>query len=271
MSTGVGMSSCCISGALHNHATPKGKEIKLGDLPCYVAEPESKSKAQSLIFLTDIFGYKLPNTQLLADEYAKAGFYVYVPDILSGDPLPIELLQNIEPRVADQEQEGLIDKAKNTGIVTTQLYPWVAKHREAVTLPIVEQVVEEVRKIPGTGKIGTVGFCFGGRYSILMAHGKVDAAYACHPSLLAIPADFEPVTKPLSVAVGTKDSLLDDQSNDKIKETLDKKTDVKTEVVKYEDQIHGFTLRGDWSSDKDKKAMDDALQQGIKWFKSHLA
>lgn len=76
MSTQVGMSSCCLSGALHNHATPKGHEIKLGDLPCYVAEPEGKSKSQTLIFLTDIFGYDLPNTRLLADEYAKAGFYV---------------------------------------------------------------------------------------------------------------------------------------------------------------------------------------------------
>lgn len=38
----------------------------------------------------------------------------------------------------------------------------------------------------------------------------------------------------------------------------------------YEDQIHGFALRSDWSSDKDKKAMDDAEKQGIAWFKKHL-
>lgn len=271
MSTQVGMSSCCLSGALHNHATPKGHEIKLGDLPCYVAEPEGKSKSQTLIFLTDIFGYDLPNTRLLADEYAKAGFYVYVPDILKGDPLPISFLQNVEPPLKDKEQAGLIDSAKNTAIVGATLGTWLPKHMEMITLPIVEQAVEEVRKQPGVGKIGTVGFCFGGRYSILMAHGKVDSAYACHPSLVGIPADFDGVTKPLSIAVGTKDSLLDDASNDKIKEILDKKTGVKTEVVKYEDQIHGFTLRGDWSSEKDKKAMDDALQQGINWFKSTLA
>lgn len=224
-----------------------------------------------MIFLTDIFGYDLPNTRLLADEYAKAGFYVYVPDILSGDALPIDLLQNIEPRLADKEQAGLVDTVKNTAITTTRLYPWVARHTEAVTLPIVQHAVDEVRKIPGTGKLGAVGFCFGGRYAILMAHGKVDAAYACHPSLVAVPGDFEAVTKPLSIAVGTKDSLLDDASNDKIKEVLDKKTDVTTEVVKYQDQVHGFSLRGDWSSDKDKKAMDDALQQGINWFKTSLA
>ena len=64
---------------------------------------------------------------------------------------------------------------------------------------------------------------------------------------------------------------MDEASNDKIKEILDKKSDVPTELVKYEDQVHGFTLRGDWSSDKDKKAMDDALRQGVAWFNKHLA
>lgn len=29
-------------------------------------------------------------------------------------------------------------------------------------------------------------------------------------------------------------------------------------------------LRSDWSSEKDKKAMDDAAQQGIEWFSEYL-
>lgn len=262
------MSSCCMSGALHNHATPVGREETIGGLPCYVSEPPSKSKKHTIIFLVDIFGYQLPNTRILADQYAKEGFYVYVPDILNGDPLDISLLSNIEPPLKDYETAGLIDKAKNTAIAGASLGTWLPKHTEGTTLPIVEKAVEAIKAIPGTEKVGTIGFCFGGRYSILMAHGKVDAAYACHPSLVAIPGDFDPVTKPLSIAVGTKDSLLDDKSNDQIKEILDKKQN--TEVVKYQDQIHGFSLRGDWSSDKDKKAMDDALKQGVNWFKQYL-
>ena len=35
--------------------------------------------------------------------------------------------------------------------------------------------------------------------------------------------------------------------------------------------MHGFALRSDWSSEKDKKAMDDAEAQGIEWFKRYLA
>lgn len=269
MSTGVGMSSCCLSGSIHD-GTPKGRVEKVGDLNTYIAEPESKSKSQVIIFLVDIFGYEFQNTRLLADNYAKQGFYVYIPDILEGDPLPISFLSTVEPPLKDQEQAGLIDKAKNGVIVGATLGTWLPKHTEAKTLPLVNKFIDDVRAQSGVGKVGTIGFCYGGRYAIITAQGKADAAYACHPSLVAIPGDFESVVKPLSIAVGTKDSLLDDKSNDQIKEILDNLS-VPTEVVKYEDQIHGFALRSDWSSDKDKKAMDDAEKQGVAWFKKYLA
>jgi dienelactone hydrolase len=88
---------------------------------------------------------------------------------------------------------------------------------------------------------------------------------------VAIPRDFEPVTKPLSLAVGSKDSYLDTDSVKKIQDILAKKTGVPHEVRIYEDQVHGFALRSDWSSEKDKKAMDDAEKQGIEWFNKYLA
>ena len=60
--------------------------------------------------------------------------------------------------------------------------------------------------------------------------GGVDAAYAAHPSLVAIPGDFDPVSKPLSLALGTKDSVLDVKSAGKIQDLLEKKTDVPHEI-----------------------------------------
>ena len=49
------------------------------------------------------------------------------------------------------------------------------------------------------------------------------------------------------------------------------KLEVEHELGIYEEQVHGFALRGDWSSDKDKKAMDDAQKQGVEWFNNYLA
>ncbi|KAK4913558.1 hypothetical protein LTR28_013758, partial [Elasticomyces elasticus] len=152
-------------------------------------------------------------------------------------------------------------------------------HREAVARPLIESFIDKVRYIPGTDRVGVIGFCWGGRYAILATHAEfssaegkgVDAAYACHPSLLAIPADLEPIAKPVSFALGDHDSLLGEEDVRRIKEVMDsKKGKVESEVRIYERQVHGFALRGDWSSEEDKKAMDQAEKQGIDWFKKHL-
>jgi dienelactone hydrolase len=121
--------------------------------------------------------------------------------------------------------------------VPATLGPWLVKHREGVSEPIISGFINTVRSIPGTNSVGAIGFCWGGRYAILQAHGKkegsvggVDAAFACHPSLVAIPGDFDPVTKPLSLALGTKDSLLDSKQVEQIQEIMQKKTDVESEI-----------------------------------------
>ncbi|KAK5123950.1 hypothetical protein LTR85_002147 [Meristemomyces frigidus] len=286
MSTGVGMSACCLSGKIQE-GKPKGREEEIAGLPTYVAEPENGDKTRTIVFLVDIFGWKLPNVRLLADEYAAAGFTAYIPDVHSGDSIDESFLQTVEPPLPQREALSLTERATSTASVGATLGPWLLKHREAVARPIIENFIDKVRYIPGTDKVGAIGFCWGGRYAILAAHKEfssregrgVDAAYACHPSLVSIPADFEPVAVPLALALGDKDSLLGEFEAKQIKEVMDKKRGgedgcgekVESEVKIYEDQVHGFALRGDWSSEKDKKAMDQATQQGIEWFKKYLA
>lgn len=195
MSQNVGMSSCCLSGKVHQ-GKPTGRDDEIGGLSTYISEPENHSNAKSIIFISDgalphaihlpsippystllthqssVFGYKFPNTRLLADQYAKAGFYTYVPDFHQGDSLPISFLDNIEPPLKTQETLSLVDKAKNAAIVPTTLGPWLITHREGVSRPLIDGFVNTVRMTPGTNKIGAVGFCWGGRYAILQAHGQ---------------------------------------------------------------------------------------------------
>lgn len=45
--------------------TPKGREETIAGLPTYVAEPENSDKSKTVIFLVDMFGYKLKNIRLL--------------------------------------------------------------------------------------------------------------------------------------------------------------------------------------------------------------
>nr|POE63502.1 protein aim2 [Quercus suber] len=284
MSTNVGMSSCCLSGTIAN-GTPKGREETINGLPTYVAEPEGGSTGKTVIFIVDIFGWKLPNVRLLADHYALAGITTYIPDVHEGDSIDEGFLNTIEPQLPKREALTLTEKATSTASVGATLGPWLLRHREAVARPLIENFIDKARYIPGTDRVGAIGFCWGGRYALLAgakgfsaADGKgVDAVYACHPSLVSIPADFEDICVPTALAVGGKDSLLGEAEVAQIQEVMEKKrqgvewTPLKeSEVRVYEDQVHGFALRGDWSSEKDKKAMDEAEKQGIEWFKKYL-
>ena len=151
------------------------------------------------------------------------------------------------------------------------LGPWSERHRDAVSRPIVERFVNAVKILPGVDKIGTVGFCWGGRYAILSAHDQVDAAVAFHPTWVEIPKDFEGLSKPLAIGHGDKDFLVPEEVAEKMKEALKSKPSVPTEFEVYQEASHGFAVRGDLSSEKDKQAMDRAEKQAVDWFKKHLS
>lgn len=52
MSTGVGMSSCCLTGKVQE-GTPKGHVETIAGLQTYVAEPKEANKSKTVIFLVD--------------------------------------------------------------------------------------------------------------------------------------------------------------------------------------------------------------------------
>ena len=48
----VGMSSCCLSGAVHD-GKPAGRVDVIGGMQTYIAEPKNDSKNKSIIFISD--------------------------------------------------------------------------------------------------------------------------------------------------------------------------------------------------------------------------
>ena len=59
---------------------------------------------------------------------------------------------------------------------------------------------------------------------------------------MAIPADFDPVEKPLSLALGTKDSLVDLGTVGKIQDVMAKKTEIPHEIRVGQTTLSGGDL-----------------------------
>jgi len=264
----TGLSACCVTGHLHE-GTPAGVVEKITDLDVYVSKPEGSSKAKTILFITDIFGWDTPNARLLADEYAKAGFYVYVPDFFKGDNISHDMLDTIAPR--DPSSRSTLKVAEDNTKTMAAIGPWITRQREGVVKPLMDEFVKYLRADPLTGKIGAVGFCWGGRYALLLAgEGTVDAAVANHPSMAA-QSEFEGINKPTQINVGTNDIFLPNETVDQVKQALsEKKADLAFEINVFQDAVHGFAVRGDISQPQELKNKEGAANATIRWFNKYL-
>ncbi|TFY70448.1 hypothetical protein EVG20_g2554 [Dentipellis fragilis] len=165
------MSFCkhCVQGVRHE-GTPEGKFETIGGIKTYVATPTGEyPKDKAILFLTDVFGPELNNNlvrlpplflphliltltlacvgfdrdrQLLADDFAKNGFQVYLADLFDGDPVPAE---------------GLSPGS------TFDIMKWFPTHGPNVTQPKVEALITAL-KAQGVTRFGAVGYCYGGEH-----------------------------------------------------------------------------------------------------------
>ena len=262
----------CTQGFIHA-GTPRGRMISLsvptsveggGSLECYVATPPAgvSPAACTLLYLTDVFGHRFVNAQLLADTYAAAGVTVYMPNFLgtlpggAPDAVPAATLD-----VSDEAPAaGLLGRAwqglRFTAAVPS-LIPFLMRHSEAVTTPRVAAVAAGVRALlPAGAPLAAAGFCFGGGPALRLAGGAapaVDAVIAVHPSGIALPRDAEALARPALFCLAVGDFAFSNGAVSTFKELLEKKgaaaPPVKWLVYEGHGISHGFAVRGGHHTD----------------------
>jgi dienelactone hydrolase len=77
---------------------------------------------------------------------------------------------------------------------------WLAKHPVSDIDSIIAATIKHMRDDLGAKRIGTVGYCFGGKYvARFLAKGKgVDAGFMAHPSSMEN-KEIEAILAPLSI------------------------------------------------------------------------
>ncbi|CAG8976670.1 hypothetical protein HYALB_00012062 [Hymenoscyphus albidus] len=243
----AGSSLKCGSG-VQTGTNSSGVFQDVGGVNTYIAYPpgpvESRSNATAILYLTDIFGLPLVNNRLLGDSLAQAGYFVVMPDLFAGEAIKVE----------------------EFGTPEFNMTAWSARHTAAAVDPILESLITTMRGSWGVTKIGAVGYCFGGKYvTRFLAEGKgLDAGFTAHPSSV-VAAEYEGITKPLSIAYGQLDGA-NTPTQRAAAETIFQSKNATYQTSLYSNAEHGFAVRTDISVPMKKFAQEAAYFQAVNWF-----
>ena len=185
----------------------------------YLALPES-GKGAGILLIQEIFGVN-SHIREVADLYAAAGYAVLAPDVF----------WRVQPGVQLGYSEADIKK----GI---ELAGRCAPENVLADLGT---AAAQLRKHPQcAGKVGTVGYCMGGRYAYHLAtKDMVDAAVGYYGGSISDHLDdAKNLHCPIMLHFGEKDAHIPISSVDKIRKALEGKGHV--EIYVYKDADHGF-------------------------------
>lgn len=232
---------CCLEGFYHE-GEAKGKHETIYGVETYITGSASPSDKVIVIF-TDIYGIKLNNALLVADQLAEAGYKVYVPDILDGDIFVLG---------------EKVDFAS-----------WLARHTPEVTNKIIDKFMAGLISEHAPKFIGGLGYCFGAKFAVQQLHprtGTLHAAAIAHPSFVSM-EELEAIgkDKPLLISAAQTDQIFSQELRH-ASETKLIEIGATFQIDLFSHVSHGFAARGDVSDPNVKYAKEKALQDQICWF-----
>ncbi|HET9174633.1 MAG TPA: dienelactone hydrolase family protein [Candidatus Saccharimonadales bacterium] len=140
--------------------------------PLYIARPAASARG-TLILIHEVWGLT-DHIRSVADRFADEGYVVLAPDLLADTGITSELIGDLQEELFDPERRStaqpklraLMAPLQAPGFAETTLNKLADCFAYAQTLP------------ETTGRIGIVGFCFGGSYSYSFAEREPQLAFA---------------------------------------------------------------------------------------------
>mmetsp|Transcript_3541 Transcript_3541/g.8827 ORF Transcript_3541/g.8827 Transcript_3541/m.8827 type:complete len:259 (-) Transcript_3541:859-1635(-) len=251
--------ACCKGGvpasgdgsrAIHGQGTvlqlPLGGSPSSPPLPCYV----TGSGEHAVIAVYDVFGFEVERTRSVCDQMARdGGFTVILPDFFRGTDVMKEFGQ-FPPKGGMAE-----------------VRPWLFRTAPFdVVIPEVLDLVVPYLKSRGAKKIGMVGFCWGGKITMLAsAHDQIAAGVGIHSGLLT-PEDAAKVRCPQMLLQAGNDQPVEPLWDELKKKPFFDKCRTKT----YHDLAHGWALRSDMSDPVAGPLADEPIKRAIEFLNENM-
>lgn len=220
-----------------------------GDFGAYLASPESAS-GSGIVVLQEIFGVNHVMRDL-ADGYAAAGHFAIVPD----------LFWRQEPGIQ------ITDKTEAEWARAFELYKGFDEDlgvRDAIV------ALDHLRGVSGcSGKVGSVGYCLGGKLAYLMAtRSDTDCAVGYYGvGIDAALDEAAGIAKPLMLHIAENDGFVPAEAQQAIKAAL--ASNPLVTIHSYPGVDHAFARVGGEHFAEAEAAL--ANRRSAEFFAAHLA
>jgi carboxymethylenebutenolidase len=221
----------------------------------FLARPKGDNRRGGVIVIHEIFGLT-DHIKDVACRFAQAGYDALAPDLFTREGTPPPLSGGFEP-----------------------LREFVGKVPDSQILGDLQGAIAYLRRLPtSNGKVGSVGFCWGGRISMLLdaAAPDLNAAVAYYGRISGNPTPNQP-THPIDVVeemhapllghFGAEDAGIPPAEADKLRDAL-KAHDKVAEIYVYEHAGHAFN--NDTREHYRPEAAKLALQRTLDGFARYL-
>jgi carboxymethylenebutenolidase len=220
-----------------------------GSFSAYLATPKS-GKGAGILLIQEIFGVNKVMRDL-ADGFAAQGYTVMCPD----------LFWRQEPGI------DITDQSEAEWKKAFALYQGFSVEKGVDDL---KATLAALRKHSAcTGKVGSVGYCLGGKLAYLMAtRSDADANVGYYGvGIQDSLGEAKNIKKSLTLHIAGKDQFVPPEAQAKIKQGL--QTNPMVTLYSYPEQDHAFARVG--GQHYDKAAADLANKRTADFFKQHLA
>ena len=226
-------------------------DLKLADgvkLVTWVVYPEKKEKAGAVIVIHEIFGLT-DWVRGVADQLAKDGFIALAPDLLSGKG----------PSGGGTE---------SLGDDVTKVIRTLTPETVSVRLDVVRDYALKIAA--ANGKVGTVGYCWGGStsFAYAVAQPKLNAAVVYYGTSPADAADFAKISAPVLGLYGGDDARVN--ATIPAAEAEMKKLGKRYTVQVYDGAGHGFLRQQSGRDGANLKASEKAWAATLAFFREFL-
>jgi carboxymethylenebutenolidase len=219
-----------------------------GSFKAYLAAPKG-GKGPGIVLIQEIFGINKVMRDL-ADGFAAQGYAVMCPD----------LFWRQEPGI------DITDQSKAEWDKAFQLFQGFNSDTGVDDL---KATLAALRKHPQcNGKVGSVGYCLGGKLAYLMAtRSDSDANVGYYGvGIQDLTGEARNIKKPLMLHIAGKDQFVPPAAQAKVKDTL--KSNPLATLYDYPAQDHAFARIG--GQHYDKSAAELANKRTAEFFKKHL-